>query len=134
MTKFAPGQSGNANGRPKGIKDRRVLLRECLESHVPDVVETVVAAALGGDLAACKLILDKALPNLRPVDSPISAKLDSNSEIPLGRQLNNAILDCEVTPSEALTLASAILRLAQVNEISELTGRLEQLEAHGSET
>jgi hypothetical protein len=68
--KFEPGRSGNPKGRPPGSQNRATRFRQQLEGAAPQVIEKVVAAALGGDLSACKLVLERVCPALRPAELP----------------------------------------------------------------
>jgi hypothetical protein len=69
---WAPGQSGNPNGRPKGRKNHLVELKRELEIAVRDnldpksireILVVMTAQAMAGDVRAAKLILDKVLSN-----------------------------------------------------------------------
>jgi hypothetical protein len=42
---FKRGRSGNPNGRPKGIVDRRTALRELLAPHAQALIEKTVELA-----------------------------------------------------------------------------------------
>ena len=69
---FQPGQSGNPSGRPKGSVNKNLaLLRDAVEKVLPLVVER----ALAGDADAQKLILERGLPKLKPVDAPMEFTL-----------------------------------------------------------
>ena len=69
-TKFKKGISGNPGGRPKGSKNKSTVLREAmlnktdrmLSREVPAVLNVVLNAAKNGDMAAAKMILDRAVP------------------------------------------------------------------------
>lgn len=69
-TQFKKGVSGNPRGRPKGSKNKSTILREAmlektdrmLSKEVPAVLHVVLNAAKGGDMAAAKMILDRAVP------------------------------------------------------------------------
>jgi len=67
-SRFTKGVSGNPNGRPKGAIGKTTKLRLQLQKSVPAILDKLVEAALNGDIAAAKLILERALPALRPVD------------------------------------------------------------------
>lgn len=69
---FRPGQSGNPTGRPKGsINKQLAMLREAVEKVLPLVVER----ALNGDTEAQKIILERGLPKLKPVEIPMEFTL-----------------------------------------------------------
>ncbi|EIC23791.1 DUF5681 domain-containing protein [Thiorhodovibrio frisius] len=63
---WKPGQSGNKTGRPRGSINF-AKLRKAIADDIPEILEAMVAAAKGGDVAAAKLLLDRALPPLKPV-------------------------------------------------------------------
>src|SRR3990167_4717141 len=69
---WQPGQSGNPAGRPKGAKGQLAELKRNLEiavrdnlnpEAIKDILGTMTALALAGDVKAAKLILDKVLTN-----------------------------------------------------------------------
>lgn len=69
---FQPGQSGNPAGRPKGSVNKNLaLLRDAVEKVLPLVVDR----ALAGDAEAQKLILERGLPKLKPVEAPMEFTL-----------------------------------------------------------
>lgn len=63
---FQVGQSGNPNGRPKGISDKRTELRALLEPHAKDIFEKLVELAKAGDTTALKLCVERLLPKVKP--------------------------------------------------------------------
>jgi hypothetical protein len=65
------GTSGNPRGRPLGTNEIG-RLRAALAEHVPAIIEAMVAAAKGGDTAAARLVLERAIPALRPEELPVS--------------------------------------------------------------
>jgi len=74
---FQSGQSGNPAGRPKGsINKQLAMLRQAVEQVLPLVVER----ALAGDADAQKLILERGLPKLKPVDAPVEFTLPEAGE------------------------------------------------------
>lgn len=69
---FAKGKSGNIAGRPKSPTVQ--ALREFLATDLEEILFTVREQAKSGDLSACKLILDRTVPPLKPsTNATISA-------------------------------------------------------------
>jgi hypothetical protein len=77
-------------------------------------------------------LLDKTLPNLRPVDQPVNFPL----KIGMAEQATSilrAVSAGKITPSEATTLMSAVASQARIIEIDDLEKRIAKLEqAHGN--
>ena len=72
MAKFRRGESGNKNGRPKGIVDSRVRLRELFMPHAEDLIKKAVEMALEGDTAAMRLCFDRSIPPIRSESEIVS--------------------------------------------------------------
>mgnify|MGYP000128355376 CR=1 FL=1 len=71
---FQPGQSGNPNGRPKGIVDKRAELRGLLEPHAKEIVEKLIETAKASDPTALRLCVERLIPRVKP-DTGISFEL-----------------------------------------------------------
>ena len=67
--KWQTGQSGNPSGRKPG-SGKIDKLRAALGKELPEVLDALVAQAKAGDTAAIRLILERTVPALRPVDAP----------------------------------------------------------------
>ena len=80
MAKFVKGQSGNPSGRPPGT-GVVAKLREAIQEEIPEIIDSLVAAAKSGDVSAAKILIDKVIPTLRPVNSPSSESIDSDPVI-----------------------------------------------------
>ena len=67
--RFTPGASGNPAGRPPGIKDRRVSVREeYLGPILPEAIEKLHAAVRDGERWAVEMTIAYSLPKPKPVD------------------------------------------------------------------
>jgi hypothetical protein len=128
MAKFKQGQSGNPKGRPKGIVDRRTQYRELINSHVPEVINRVVDAALGGDIRACKLLLDKVLPSLRPEYETSAYEVEGNSALDGANAIIRSMLVGMTSPEKAQAAISAIASYQNVTDLVEVEERLKALE------
>lgn len=99
---FRPGQSGNPAGRPKGsINKQLAMLREAVEKVLPLVVER----AMNGDTEAQKLILERGLPKLKPVEIPLEFTLP-DTDCPTPRR---ALLEQAAEGAITLDTAEAII-------------------------
>ena len=77
---------------------------------------------------AARALLDKALPNLRPVDQPQSLALPDGTLTDQGRAILAAVAGGELAPTQGAQLVAAIGQLARVSEIDELAARVAALE------
>lgn len=127
--KFQPGQSGNPLGRPKGIRDRRMALREALEGRGEELLEKAIERATAGDTAVLIALLARLVPKAKPESDLIELSPQSESPSTQAMQLVSAALSGEIAPSTAAELVQAITNAVKVREADELQERLERLEA-----
>ena len=128
---FRPGQSGNPAGRPKGSRNATTRLVEGLmEGQAEGIAQVVVSAALGGDLTAARLVLDRLTPARK--DRAISLDLPPIATSADAAQAMAAVVaamaDGEITPSEAGTVATVLESQRRALELTEIERRLEALE------
>ena len=66
--KFAPGNKASP-GRPRG-RGPVGEMRDALAADLGGIIDTVKARALAGDMQAARIILDRLVPSLKPVEMP----------------------------------------------------------------
>jgi hypothetical protein len=126
--RFAPGNPGGP-GRPPG-RGPVAELRAALVTDLPKIIDTVKAQALAGDMQAIRIILDRVLPALRPVDSPTALALPADSTLAdQARAVVQAAADGNLAPAQAAQIVSALGGIAKIIETTELVRRVEALEA-----
>lgn len=124
---WKPGQSGNPKGRPPGTGEVGKL-RAAIAEKVPDILEALSIAALAGDVQAARLLLERALPPLRPQEQPQPIALPTGSLSEQGRAVLAAVAAGELAPTQGATLMGAVGQLARVVEVDELAARVAVLE------
>jgi len=131
MAKFQKGASGNPAGRPRGITDKRAQMHQALQKHRTAILNKVVELALGGDVRAAKLVLDRTLPPLRPRDEPLQFPVDIEGKYKgdYALAIFKKILGGELSPSDGKELLAALASVVTVAEIDFLRTRVEALEA-----
>lgn len=128
--KFQPGKSGNPNGRPKGVKDRRVALREKLLPHADQLIEMVTTFAKSGDMQAMKIVMDRIMPPLKeePIQITIP-KIESAEDCTKAQAaVVNAVASGEMLPSEGQVMANLIDAQRRAYETHDLAKRMEAIE------
>ncbi len=123
---FRPGHSGNPAGRPRS---ESAALRQQLAERADEVLRTVLDAALSGDMAAARMILDRVLPPLRPQSESVRIPIETGaSPAAAAGAILNAAVAGSITPDAAVQLLSAAASLSRIIETEELRVRLEALE------
>ena len=128
---FQPGQSGNPNGRRPGARNRTsALALKLMDADAEPVILALIKAAKGGDVAAIQLVLERVapLPRNRPVQFDMPA-IETAAD--LGEAMGailQAAADGELTPDEAVSIASLIETRRRTIETLELEQRIAALE------
>jgi hypothetical protein len=127
---FKPGISGNPRGRPRGIVNQ-AKLRKAIASDIPDILSALTTQAKAGDVSAAKLLLDRTVPSLRPVDAPTPLALGTGPDDLAGAV--SAVLAAlgagSLTPDQAGAVAGVLSALVRVRESTELEERIRALES-----
>ena len=126
--KFAPGNKASP-GRPPG-RGAVAEMREALAADLGSIIDTVKARALAGDMQAARIILDRLVPSLRPVEMPTVLTLPAGATLAGQAQ---AVIDAaaagELAPSQAAQIVTALGGVAKIIEATELLKRIEALES-----
>jgi hypothetical protein len=130
-TRFKPGQSGNPAGRPKGSRNATtVALENLLDGQAEALTNKAVDLALGGDMAALRLCMDRILPPRK--DRPVTFDLPPIKSAGDAAAVTSAVLVAvaagELTPSDAAEIGKLIDSYVKAFETAELAERLERLE------
>ena len=128
--RFAPGNKASP-GLPRG---RGLVgeMRDALAADLGGIIDTVKARALAGDMQAARIILDRLVPSLRPVEMPVVLRLPEGATLAGQAQ---AVIDAAaaggLAPSQAAQIVTALGGVAKITETTEL---LKRIEAHESLT
>ena len=121
------GQSGNPAGRPPGAGEVSKL-RASIAARVPELLAALIDKALEGDVGACRLLIERVLPALKPSEQTQALSLPDSSLSDQGRAVLAAVAAGQLAPGQGAQLIGAIAGLARVSEIDEMETRLTQLE------
>ncbi len=126
--KWQSGQSGNPSGRKPGT-GKVEKLRAALAKELPEVLEALVAQAKAGDTGAIKLILERTVPALRPVDAVAPLNLPVGGGLAeQGRAVLTALAVGHLPANQAAGILQGLGNLAKLVELDELEKRVAALE------
>lgn len=127
-SRWKPGQTGNPKGRPPG-KSEITRMRAELAVHVPSIIAQLVTAAQAGDIQAARLILERILPPVKPIEQAVALSLPDGEGITgQGRAIVQAVADGTLAPGQGAQLLAGLGSLARIVEIDELEKRIALLE------
>ena len=126
--RFAPGNKLSP-GRPPG-RGPGAELRAVLATDLNKIIDVLKAQALAGDPQAIRIVLDRVLPALRPVDMPTTLDLPADGTLAdQARAVVQAAAHGDLAPAQAAQIVTALGGVAKIIETTELVRRIEALEA-----
>lgn len=129
---FKKGESGNPQGRPVGTRNRTTLAALALiEDEGEQLTRKAVELALGGDLQALKLCMERLAPPAkeRPLEAfNLPQLIDQRSVLDALDSIANKLSQGELLPVEATSICKVLEQYRKHFETTELTERLETLE------
>lgn len=124
---FKKGESGNPKGRTAG-QTAGAKLRAAIELQSDAILQTVIDAAINGDLQACKMLLDRITPALKPTAMPITLPVSDSLLVGQGHEIIKGTMTGMIAPDIGAMLITALSNQGKLVEMNELTERLEALE------
>lgn len=95
-TQFKKGSSGNAAGRPVG-SGLGPKVRQAISARTPELIEALLDQAIGGDVTAAQILLDRVCPKLKP-ESVVALNVASDaSRLDLTKAVLGAVLSGDVS-------------------------------------
>lgn len=126
--RWKAGESGNPKGRTPGSGEV-AKLRASIAVHLPEIITQLVTKAKEGDAQAARLLLERVLPALKPMEQPVTLSLPNGDGLTAqGVAIVQAVADGALSPGQGAALLSGLGALARIREIDELTARIEKLE------
>jgi hypothetical protein len=124
-------ESGNPRGRPKGTGEIG-RLRAAIAEAMPGILAVLTEKAQAGDVQAARLLLERVLPPVKPIELPAPVPLEGATLTDQGRAVLRLLAAGEIGPMQAAALLGAVGQLAHVAELDDLARRVELLEKGGS--
>jgi hypothetical protein len=128
---FAPGNK--EGGRKEGSKNNATLvLEKLLDGNSERIFSKVIEMAVEGDPGAMKICAERLVPpkKERRVPYNIGEFKDINKAPELMVAATNALLQAEITESQAHALCSLLEQCRKSHEMRDVTQRLDQLCEH----
>jgi hypothetical protein len=128
---FTKGHSGNPAGRPVGARHKATIAAEALlDGEAERLTRKAIETALGGDMTALRLCLDRIVPprRERPVSfemPPLSSAEDAMAAM---AAITAAVCTGELSLGEAESAARLIEMFVRALEASDFDTRLRALE------
>lgn len=126
--RWKTGESGNPSGRKPGTGEV-AKLRDSIAAHLPEIITQLVSKAKEGDAQAARLLLERVLPALKPMEQPVELTLpDEDGLTAQGVAIVQAVAAGTLAPGQGAALLSGLGALARIREIDELEQRITKLE------
>ncbi len=130
-TKWAKGQSGNVNGKPKGSLNKVTLaIQSLLDGEGEALTRKAIELAKDGDLTAIKLCLERILPvrKSRPINIDLPDVSTGEGVSEAQAVVVQAVGEGEITPEEGQVLSSILEARRKSIETADHEARLSKLE------
>ena len=131
--RFLPGKSGNPMGRPKGARNRSTMAAlALLEGEAEALTRKAVDLAMGGDLSALRLCLERILPTAK--DRLIPAGCIELPDLAPGNVAQaiaavvHAVAGGCLLPSDGQVLSSLLEAHRKAVEVEDIERRISALE------
>ncbi|MCD1609844.1 DUF5681 domain-containing protein [Stutzerimonas kunmingensis] len=121
--RWKPGQSGNPGGR----SGKTEKIRAQLATGAAAVAKVVLDQAKAGDMTACRLVLERLVPPVKPISEPVEFRLDETDLPASARSILSAIASGQIAPDQGKALIDAVTSLSRVIEVAELEKQLAEL-------
>lgn len=128
---FKPGVSGNPGGRPIGRRNTTTLAVEALlDGEAEAITRRAIEAALAGDMAAIRLVMDRVAPvrKSRPIQIDLPDVSDARGVAQAQATVVAAVAGGELSPDEGMALSGLLEARRKALETEELEARIRRLE------
>ncbi len=116
--RWKPGQSGNPSGRRPGSGSVQQL-RQGIEESLPAIIHSLTEKATAGDVGAARLLLERVIPPLTPVEAPQALQIDEGDLTGQAKSVVALAASGEVSVTQATQLIAALGTLAKLIEVDE---------------
>jgi hypothetical protein len=125
--RWQPGRSGNPAGRKPGTGSVQQL-RVQIEVLIPEIIQKLATKARDGDVGAARLLLERVVPSLKPVEAPQALQINEGHLSSQAKSVVALAASGEVSIGQASRLVTALGTVAKLIELDELLKRVDALE------
>ena len=127
---MARGGARTGAGRPRGSKSHEY--QTILASKAPVAIARLVELATKEEpnMQALKMLIDRVVPQLKPVSPPVTFSLEGSSTADYAQSIIRATSEGKLSPSVTIELLNALASCQKIIEANELENRLIKLEAN----
>ena len=125
--RWQPGHSGNPAGRKPGTGSVQQL-RAQIELLIPEIILVLGAKARDGDIGAARLLLERVVPALKPVEAPQALQIAEGDLSSQAKSIVALAASGDVSTGQASQLVSALGTVAKLIEVDQLLKRVDALE------
>lgn len=120
-TQFKKGSSGNAAGRPVG-SGLGPKVRQAISARTPELIEALLDQAIGGDVTAAQILLDRVCPKLKP-ESVVALNVASDAK---RHEIAAALLEAVLVGTASTEQAASILALVHERDSAQSSADFEE--------
>jgi len=126
---FKKGVSGNPAGKPRGARHKTTQAAlNLLEGESEAITRKAIELALGGDVTALRLCLERIVPALKAVSPKMEIASSSNTLTGQAQDFITAAANGDISADTATQMISALANVARIEEFENIKHRLESLE------
>jgi hypothetical protein len=125
---WKPGQSGNPKGRKPGTGEI-TKLRNSIAEHIPAIINQLVDAAKNGDIQAARLLLDRVIPPLKAIESPVELAMPPGTPADQSRAVLIAVGDGVITVPQGVQMIASLEALARLAKIDTTKKAQDEIDA-----
>ena len=125
--RWRPGESGNPAGRRPGSGSVQQL-RLAIEDSLPEIIQCLADKAKAGDVGAARLLLDRAIPALKPLEAPQTLQITENDLSVQAKEIVSLAACGAVSITQAAQLVAALGTVGKLIEVDALERRIQTLE------
>jgi hypothetical protein len=91
--------------------------RNSIAENIPGIINKLVDAAQNGDIQAAKLLLDRVIPPLKAIESPVELTMPPGTPADQSRVVLIAVGDGVITVLQGVQMIAALEALARLAKI-----------------